>query len=238
MEMLPEDYLRSRWRQRANMRCLALFAVVITATICAEVVSERKVRRALAHQAQVNAAYADAGSLLAQMHELEARKAEMLRKADLTACLVDRVPCSTLLGTVTNALTREVVIKSLDLQTHTLVTGADTRSPKKQVKNRFTTSLRKKTPATIRRLLSMQVTGLAADDAEVAKFIANLSRNALMDKVDLVYSVQKRVKDSMVREFQIKISVKPGIDAIDVLQGPAASRARHKATSTEQDGKS
>ena len=234
MEMLPEGYLRGRWRQRANMRYLALFAIVIAAVICVEVISEQKVREALAHQAQVNAAYADAGSLLARMRELESRKAEMLRKADLTASLIDRVPSSTLLGTVTNALTREVVVTSLDLQTHTLLARPETPRPKKQTGNTFTASSRKKTPVQSRTVLSMQVTGLAADDAEVAKLIANLCRNALVDRVDLVYSVEKTVQGLTVREFQIRISVKPGIDAIDVLQASGTQPPRRRPAGAEQ----
>ena len=234
MEMLPEDYLCGRWRQRANVRYLALFAVVIAAVICVEVISEQKVRLALAHQGQVNAAYADAGSLLARMRELESRKAEMLRKADLTASLIDRVPASTLLGTVTNALTREVVVTSLDLQTHTLLARPETPRPKKQTGNTFTTSSRKKAPVQSRTALSMQVTGLASDDAEVAKFIANLCRNALVDKVDLVYSVEKKAQGLTVREFQIKIPVKLGIDAIDVLQASGTQPPRRRPARAEQ----
>jgi len=232
--MLPEDYLRGCGRQRANVRYVALFAVVIAAVICAEVASEQKVSQALAHQARVNAAYADAGSLLARMRELESRKAEMLRKADLTASLIDRVPSSTLLGVVTNALTREVVVTSLDLRTHTLLVRSVTPRPKKQTGNTFTTSSRQKTPVQSRTLLSMQVTGLAADDAEVAKFIANLSRNALISKVDLVCSVEKKVEGLTVREFQIKISVKPGIDAIDVLQASGTQPSRRRPAGAEQ----
>lgn len=238
MELLPEDYLRNRWRHRANMRYLVLCAIVIAAVVCAEVVSEQNVKRAYALQDRVNTAYTEVGNLLSQMHELEAMKGEMLRKADLTASLIDRVPCSTLLGAITNALTPEVVIKSLDLQMNTLAARADTPSPKKQTRNKFTTSSRKKTPAQSQTVLSIQVTGLAADDAEVATFIANLSRNALMDKVDLVYSVEKKVKDLTVREFQIKMSVKGEIDATDVLQKPRNGSARSKAIGARQGGQS
>ena len=216
------------------MRYLVLSAVVITAVVCAEVVSEQKLRKALAHQDQVNAAHAEAANRLAQMHELEARKAEMLRKADLTASLIDRIPCSTLLGAITNALTAEVVVKSLDLQTHTVVARAEKSSPKKQTQPKFTTSSREETPARRSTLLSIQVTGLAADDAQVAKFIANLSGNALIDKVDMAYSVEKNIKDLTVREFRISISVRPGIDAIDVLRKPLTPQGRRRPVKAGQ----
>ena len=238
MELLPEDYLRNRRRRRANMRYLVLSAVVITAVVCAEVVSEQKLKKALAHQDQVNAAHAEAGNLLAQMHELEARKAEMLRKADLTASLIDRVPCSTLLGAITNALTPEVVVKSLDLQTHTVVARPEKSSPKKQTQTKFTASSREKAPARSSTLLSIQVTGLAADDAQVAKFIANLSGNALIDKVDMAYSLERKTKDLTVREFRIRVSVRPGIDAIDVLRKSGTPHARRRPVKAGQRGES
>jgi hypothetical protein len=53
---------------------------------------------------------------------------------------------------------------------------------------------------------------------EVARFITNLVRCPLMKSVDLVYSQQKNVSNSPVREFQVKMELKPNVDVIDVLR--------------------
>ena len=55
------------------------------------------------------------------MQELEAVKRAMCKKAETTACLVERVPRSTLLGIVTNALPKGASLTKFILKTKTVV---------------------------------------------------------------------------------------------------------------------
>ena len=53
------------------------------------------------------------------------------------------------------------------------------------------------------------MTGYAATDVEVARFISAMSRCPLLASVDLVYSMEKEVDDVRVREFAVHMRLKP-----------------------------
>ncbi len=88
INLLPSDYIESRGRRRANVMCLMLGVIVITAVAAAGVVSERSSSHTQAVRDRVNASYTDAAKLISQMQLLEVQRTQMLRKAQMTASLV------------------------------------------------------------------------------------------------------------------------------------------------------
>ncbi len=229
INLLPENYLQRRFQSRANVICLILFVVVISGVICAAAVSKRSTARTLAIRDRVNASYAEAAKLISQMHKLEAQKVEMLRKAELTASLVERVPRSTLLAVVTNALPDGASLQTLGLQTQRLIKRAEPAESGKQTGSKLKTKPRKTPSASDQTTVSLEITGLAATDVQVARFIANLARNPLTASVDLVYSEQKMVKDVTVREFQIRTVLKGQVDAIEFVRPAGTDRREGQA---------
>lgn len=233
INLLPENYLHHRRQHRTNVICMALFVVMIGAVFCASVVSKRSLTHTLAVRNRVNTSYTEAAKLISQMHELEAQKINMLRKAELTASLVERVPRSTLLAIITNALPDGASLKALDLQTQRIIRRtepvADANDSDKQTGTKLTTEPRKSPTVSAETMVSVEITGLATTDVQVARFIANLARNPLMASVDLGYSEQKKVKDVTVREFQIKTVLKGNVDAIEFARPPATETRRQQA---------
>ncbi len=224
INLLPENHLQRRCQHRANVICMVLFVVVIGGIFLAAAASKRNLARTLAVRARVNTSYTEAAKLISQMHELEAQKVKMLRKAELTASLVERVPRSTLLAVVTKALPKGTSLESLDLQTQRIIRRAEPTDTNKQTGSKLTTEPRKAPPTSAETTVCAKITGFAATDVQVARFIANLARNPLMASVDLVYSEQKKVKDVTVREFQIKTVLKHQVDAIEFVR-PAGRNA-------------
>ena len=218
INLLPENYLRHRRHRRADAICLVLMVVVIGGVLCAAAVSKRNATHTLAIRDRVNASYAEAARLISQMHDLEVQKSKMLRKAELTASLVERVPRSTLLAIVTNALPAGTSLTDLELTTQRIIKHAEKPEGGKQTGSRLTTKPRKSSFASADVSVSVEITGLAGTDVQVARFIANLARNPLMASVDLVYSEEKKIKDVTVREFQIKTELKGQADAIEFVR--------------------
>ena len=218
INLLPENYLQRRCQHRTNVICLVLFVVVIGGILLATTASKRNLAHTLSVRDRVNTSYTEAAKLISQMHELEAQKVKMLRKAELTASLVERVPRSTLLAIVTKALPDGTSLESLDLRTQRIIRRAESTDGNRQTGSKLTTEPRKAPPTPVETTVCAEITGLAATDVQVARFIANLARNPLMDSVDLVYSEEKKIKDVTVREFQIKTVLKREVDAIDFVR--------------------
>ncbi len=219
INLLPEDYVKRRSQNRANKLCLILFAAVMAAVIAAVIVSDQSTRHTQAVARRVDAAYADAAKMIEQLRELENRKQAMQHKAELTASLLERVPRSTLLAIVAGALPRGASLTQFNLFPMNVVTRAEPANKNASATDsKFAKVQQQREASESVTVVMMEVTGLAGTDVEVARFITNLVRCPLMKSVDLVYSQEKVLQDTPIREFQVKIELKPNVDVIDVLR--------------------
>ncbi|MCJ7544014.1 MAG: PilN domain-containing protein [Phycisphaerae bacterium] len=223
INLLPDDYIKRRQQQRINSLCLTLFLIVMAALAAAVGVSEQSARRTRQVVERIDAEYADAAKLLGQLQDLETHRQKVLHKAQRTAALLERVPRSTLLAIITNALPRHASLTRFQLMPKQVVARAESASGESKFQN-----LQARRGGTqVTEVLTVEVDGLAGTDVDVALFIAELIRNPLLSGVDLVFSQEKVLDDVPVREFQVKMEIKPNVDVMDVLQAahdrPASS---------------
>ncbi len=212
INLLPDDYIKRRAQRRANMMCLVLFAVVMAGVIGAMIVSGQTVRNTEQVRDRVNTDYEEATKLIAQMQNLQAQKSTLMHKATLSGKLMERVPRSAVLAVLTNSRPEGTSLTTIKLDTKKIISGSGSsgsRSAKFASKaptgnNQVSTSV------------ELEITGTAGTDVQVAKFIANLARNPLVDIVDLVYSEERLVEKQKVREFRIRIELKVDADSIDL----------------------
>jgi hypothetical protein len=152
------------------------------------------------------------------MQRLEGQKAAMISKANETAMLMERVPRSYLLGIVTNALPTNTALVQYDLDIKAILSKEmieKSRAAAAGAKpTKYAAGVQGRTEAPP-AVVTMEVTGLAGTDVDVARFIANLARNPLIASVDLVYSEEKMVDKTLVREFRVRMELRPNADAID-----------------------
>jgi hypothetical protein len=214
INLLPDDYVRRRQQQRTNGLCLVLFLIVMAGLVAALIVSEQSARRTRHVAQRIDAEYADAAKLLTQLQELEARKQRVLGKAQQTAALLERVPRSTLLAIITNALPQHASLTRFQLVPKQIVSRGE--APPGATK--FQAVQAQRAGMQVTEVLTLEVDGLAGTDVDVALFITQLIRNPLLTGVDLVYSQEKVIDDVSVREFQVKMEIKPKVDVMDVLQ--------------------
>jgi Tfp pilus assembly protein PilN len=234
INLLPDNYIKRRFRRRANIVCLGLFVIVMVGVVAAEVVSRRSSRHTEQINRRVQEEYEEAARLIEQMKQLQNEKQKLHAKALATASLMERVPRSTLLGVVTNALPKYASLTKFELETKELKhsssspRGRSRRTVSKRSK--FAEVSQQRVPQRTPTVVTMRVTGLAATDVQVAGFIAKMNRNPLIKAADLVYSQQKVVDKEKppLREFQVSIELKQGADAMD-LRGEAGEAAAAEA---------
>lgn len=229
INLLPKDYLKQRTQRRVNKVCMILFGVVISSVVGAYIVSSRSYAHTREIRDRVNAEYAEATRLIYQMHTLEKQKLVLSASAEVTASLVERVPRSTILAIITNARPKGTSLTQIELETHRSENDEPNGRMSPSGKSILSTQSRSQTQKDS-LITDITVTGLTGTDASVAKFIANLVRNELVDSVDLSFSQEKLIDHDAIREFQIKFRLKQGVDAIDVT-------GKISASSTVDDGK-
>ena len=207
VNLLPDDYIAWRKQKRTSVICAVLFSVVMMGVLAGAVISERSHRHTREVRERVNQAYNDAEKLIRQVQNLETTQQQMLQKAVLTAALQESVLRSYLLAIVCEALPKGSSLMRFELDTKPVQKIVGLEVPK----TRFAevAAGRGARPEGLTRLdTTITLTGLAGTDVEVARFIAAMARCELMDTVDLVYSQEKQMGESTVREFRIVMRLK------------------------------
>ena len=224
INLLPEDYLKRRVQQRANLMCSVLFAMVMAGTLGAAFVSDQSARHTREVSRRISGAYADAAGRIEQMNQLMVQRQAMLRKAETTAELLERVPRSTVLAVVTNAVPPQMSLTALSMTTQTLITRAEPGKAKSKAKP-STDALGNLRAENMQQTTTvMEISGLAGTDVDVARFIANLAGNPLMRSVDLVFSQEELVETVPVRKFQIRMELNGLAEPAEVV---AKTREEH-----------
>lgn len=237
INLLPEDYIYRRSQRRANMMCIVLFGVVMAGIFGAAIVSEQTLRNTEKVRNHVNADYARAAELLGKMQHLEAEKRQSIRKATATASLLERAPRSYLLATITQAMPEHTSLTELSLK----ATRKAAAKPKPPTSKFQAVKGLNQQPEAPRTIMILEVTGLAATDLHVARFIAALLRNPLFQSVELDYSQEKKLRaknneqeDLHIREFRVKMELRPDVDVIDLIQ-PEEGKAGDLAATAVED---
>ena len=248
INLLPEDYLHRRCQRRANVLCMVLFAVVMTGVGGAALVSEESTRRTIDVRDRVNANYNEAAKLLEQMRQLESRKRTGIEKADATASLLERVPRSYLLASITAALPEHTALMKMDLKPARKAAGEGKTKEKPKggkyaSKGEALAAAKAELKATKvqEQVLEVDLVGWAATDVEVARFIANLLQDPLLASVDLGYSQAKSLKtgekdneqELQVREFLLHLVLRSGVDVMDLVAEKPAEAAAPAAPAEE-----
>jgi len=214
INLLPEDYRQRRHQHRGNLICAVLFGVVIVSICGASVVSERNSRRTREVCDRMNTAYAEAGKLIDEVHQLEAQKRKMLDKAKRSAALMERMPRSYLLAMLSNALPEGASLKSVRMAMQKVAKPTSAKPKTKAAAVKATARLK---PPKITVVLS--ITGKATTDVQVARFIARLASHPLTDVVDLSYSKESGGRqEKITREFQLTVILKPDADVLDAIR--------------------
>jgi len=233
VNLLPDDYVARQAQRRANLLCSVLFGVVMAGVVGAALVSEHGYARTREVREQVNQSYADAAKLLEQLQTLEVKKKKLLGKASGTTNLLERVPRSYLLATVTNALPEGGSLTKFALTGKREMSVTLVKNPK----TRFGVMASKRSGGgggDGSRVWTLTVTGLAGTDVEVAAFIAAMARCPLMQTVELVYSQEKEVNETVAREFQVTMRLKPGADVLTTPPAQAREMALTDAFGTSE----
>ena len=189
MDFLPRDFTERRGRRRANFLCLGLTGVALLALAGVCALHVIRVFGASRLRAVVEQQYREAGRQIEQLKELEDRKADLVRKVELSADLLERVPRSHILARLTNALPSDTSLQVLVMSTVEVEVPVPKLTTTKENDAPASKGRKSKRPEKIRRQeIQFRVNGLAVTDVQVAEYIARLTADPLFEEVNLKFS--------------------------------------------------
>jgi Tfp pilus assembly protein PilN len=207
INFVPDDYVQSNESRRANLMCLVLFSVVIAALAGSCVMIKIRQRACRAEEALVNAKMTRMQKAIAQFEQLQAKRKEMMKTALTTAELIEPVPRSILLASLTNNLPAGASLVKLDLvQKEPPKTARAKPSPKAKYQGAQGQDSAAAAAPSREQLLetSMDIEGMAPSDLQVAAYIKSLGDSFLLTNVTLVESKETKVEDASFRRFKLK----------------------------------
>jgi Tfp pilus assembly protein PilN len=205
INFVPDDYVQSNESRRANLMCLVLFCVVMAGLAGSFVTIKIRQRACRSQESMVNAKMAKLEESIKKFEDLQSKRKEMMRTALTTAELLEPVPRSVLLASLTNSLPPGVSLVKLDM-----VQKEAAKSVADRTKNKFDAASGKGSadpeakPSGEKALETrMEIEGIAPSDLQVAAYIEHLSSSVLLDNVALVESKEKKIDDTVFRLFKL-----------------------------------
>ncbi|MFA7238309.1 MAG: hypothetical protein WC058_15725, partial [Phycisphaeraceae bacterium] len=175
-------------------------------------------------QRQIDASYAEAAKRIDQLDVLQKSKRDLLRKAQVTATLIEPVPRSNLLAELINRMPASLSLLEFELDSKKVIApapgtpGSTSGSALSAAANAAAAKSGKKSAddgsiITIPRYeVKMHLIGVAPTDIQVAQYLASLSRCPLLSDANLVYSEETRIDDLSMRKFRIDLTLDPDAD--------------------------
>jgi Tfp pilus assembly protein PilN len=139
-----------------------------------------------------------------QFEELQTKRKEMMRTALTTAELLEPVPRSVLLASLTNSLPPGVSLVKLDM-----IQKEAPKSAADRLKNKYDPAQDKgadpEARPSVEKTLEtrMEIEGIAPSDLQVASYIEHLSGSVLLENVALVESKERKIDDTIYRQFKL-----------------------------------
>jgi Tfp pilus assembly protein PilN len=208
INFVPDDYIQTSESRRTNLLYLVLFAVVMAALVGSFMTIKIRQRALNAKETTVNAKLAQTQEAIKQFEELQKKRKAMMKTALTTTELLEPVPRSVLLASLTNNLPRGVSLLRLNIAQ---------KQPKK-TRGAAPTNKYKKTqagkanapqPAVSREKLletHIDIQGIAPSNRQVAAYMECLSTSTLLENVALVESKEHKIKDEDMVFMQFKLT--------------------------------
>ena len=205
INFVPDDYIQSSESHRANLMYLVLFAVVMAALGGSFMTIKIRQRGLDTKERLVNTELAHAQKAVEQFEELQTKRKVMMRTALTTAELLEPVPRSVLLASLTNNLPAGVSLLKLKLVQKEPKKTSRVPAANKYQKAQADKAAAAQTPVSREKLLEthIDIEGIAPSDRQVATYIESLSSSSLLNNVALVESKEHKVEDTAYRRFKL-----------------------------------
>lgn len=236
---LPEDYIVQAAERRTNLVSLVLFGVVMTAVFGAFLVTNQQWTQVRREQIRVHGETERAADDIRKMQELDAKRAQMVEKANLAMTLIEPVPRSVLLALLVNAMPERLSLLDFDLKSQEIKVPKkkDEKDGEKKVasapsvgkgkgkdadkgkdaKEKGDADAPKQEPT--RYLIAIAMTGVAPTDSDVSRYMSALSAIKVFKGVHLDTTEEKEVDGMIVRQFKISLRIEPDADLREMEEG-------------------
>ena len=221
INFVPDDYVQNNESRRMNFMYIVLFVVVMMSLGGVFGIIKMRQRSLAAREKAVDVEMFKKQDDIKKVDALQAKSKAMMKTALMTAELLEPLPRSVLLASLTNNLPVGVSLVQLNLvqkeskQVKAAV-GANTKFDKAsqaQQSQKDAKANEGENKISPEKLLETQIDieGLAASDIQVAGYIEKLNSSILLENVALVESKEQKIDDVTFRQFKLTAMLKKDV---------------------------
>ena len=222
VNFVPDGYVQSNESRRTNSMYLVLLAVVMAALVGSFATIKIRQRLLIAEEKVVDEQMALAHKAIKQFEQLQTRRNAVWKTALTTAELLEPVPKSVILASLTNNLPTGVSLLRLKLiqkKPKRTMARRDVAAGSKYEMQQAKKAAAAQPKTSPEKLLEthIDIKGIAPSDLQVAAYIERLGDSRLLDRVTLVESKEFRIQNSefktmeAFRQFELTAMLRKGI---------------------------
>jgi Tfp pilus assembly protein PilN len=223
INFVPDDYTQSSESRRTNLLYLVLLGLVMVVLGGSFLAIKLRQRAFRTKGRLVNTKMVQAKEAITQFEELQAKRKVMMKTALTIAGLLEPVPRSVLLASLTNNLPPGVSLLRLNLvlkepKQVSSVSGPGSKYRKAQAN---------KAKVSQEKLLEthIKIGGMASSDRQVAAYIERLKSSSLLGNVMLVEIKEHKVEDMTFRKFELTAMLRKDVHLNNEDIGKIRARA-------------
>lgn len=234
VNFVPEDYTQSNESHRTNFIYLVLFAVLMTALGGSFAAVKIRQRDRIADEELVNKKLAEEQEAIKQIEQLQAKRREMMKTALTTAELIEPVPRSILLASLTNNLPTGVSLLDLKLvqkqgKPSTPAAPTSKYQASQAQKGSQAGAVEAAAPVNPEKLLEthIDIGGVAPSDLQVSKYMERMTNSRVLDNVELVESREYKVEGNTLRQFKLRAMLRKDVhltkEDVEIIRSKAVN---------------
>lgn len=205
INFVPDDYIQQAQTQRSNVFYMVMLLIMMVGLASSFGIIKVRQRACTAREAAVDTKAQRMQEDIKRFDQLQAKRREMMKTALITAELIEPVPISVVLASLTNELPAGTSLLEVKLS------KKESQQPKKnqakQSNPNNTKREREPEPTQLLKDVQTQIdlAGLAPTDLQVAAYIERLAACPLFSSVALTESKEYNNKEQLkLREFRLK----------------------------------
>ncbi|MCX5635601.1 MAG: PilN domain-containing protein [Planctomycetota bacterium] len=222
INFVPDDYVQNNESRRMNFMYIVLFVVVMMALGGVFGVIKMRQRSLAAREKAIDAKMLKKQDDIKKVDVLQTKSRSMMKTALMTAELLEPLPRSVLLASLTNNLPVGVSLVQLNLvqkeSKQLRAAAAETatkfdKAVQAQQGQKGAKAAEGENKISPEKLLETQIDieGLAASDLQVAAYIERLNSSILLENVALVESKEQKIDDVTFRQFKLTAMLKKDV---------------------------
>jgi len=210
INFVPDDYVQSHESRRTNLMYLVLLMIVMMALGSSFMIIKIRQRTCDAKEMVINARLNKIQENIQQFEDLQIKRKAMMKTALTTTELLEPVPRSVVLASLTNSLPPGVSLLKLHvIQNET--PSSQVATSKYEAAQAKRAAAQPKPPQEQFIETQIDIGGVAPSDLQVASYIERLTNSRLLDSVTLVESKEHKTEDGTFRQFKLAAKLRKNI---------------------------